>query len=75
MRTERMQGKDDVVRRMLADVDADVFVMADGDSTYGARSAPAMIALLAGENLDMVVGARKSELKHAHRRRFGNRMW
>jgi len=51
--------------------------MADGDSTYDAGSAPAMIALLASENLDSVVGAGKSGLEQAHRRgrRFGNRMW
>ena len=82
VRTERMHGKGHVVRQMLADVDADIYVMADlsrptAISTYDAGSAPATIALLAGENLDMAVGARKSELEQAHRRgrRFGNRMW
>lgn len=76
VRTERMQGKGHVVRRMLADVDADVYVMADGDATYDAPSARTMIDLLVDENLDMVVGARKSEIEEAYRRghRFGNAM-
>jgi hypothetical protein len=76
VRTERMQGKGHVVRRMLADIEADVYVMADGDATYDAASAPAMIELLIGDNLDMVVGARKSEVEEAYRRghRFGNWM-
>ena len=56
VRTERVQGKGAVVRRMFADVDADVYVMADGDATYDAASAPAMVARLVDEQLDMVVG-------------------
>ena len=74
VRTERMQGKGHVVRRMFADVEADVYVMADGDATYDAAAAPAMIAQLVDENLDMVVGARESEVKAAYRRghRLGN---
>jgi glycosyltransferase involved in cell wall biosynthesis len=55
---EPMQGKGNVVRRMFADIDADVYVMADGDQTYDAVGAPAMIAKLVQENLDMVVGTR-----------------
>ena len=76
VRTERMQGKGNVVRRMFADVDADIYVMADGDATYEAAAAPAMIAQLIDEQLDMVVGARKSEVDAAYRRghRFGNRL-
>ena len=50
---------------MLADVDADIYVMADGDATYDAASARTMIDLLMAENLDMVVGARKSEIEEA----------
>ena len=46
VRTERQQGKGHVVRRMFADVDADVYVMADGDLTYDPRAAPAMVDLL-----------------------------
>ncbi len=74
VRTERMQGKGNVVRRMFADVEADVYIMADGDATYEAAAAPAMIAQLVSEQLDMVVGARRSEVEAAYRRghRFGN---
>jgi glycosyltransferase involved in cell wall biosynthesis len=76
VRTERMQGKGNVVRRMFADVDADVYVIADGDATYEAVAAPAMVAQLIDEQLDMVVGARRSEVDAAYRRghRFGNRL-
>jgi glycosyltransferase involved in cell wall biosynthesis len=76
VRTERMQGKGNVVRRMFADIDADVYVMADGDATYEAAAAPALVARLIDEQLDMVVGARKSEIEQAYRRghRFGNAM-
>ena len=55
---ETHQGKGNVVRRMFADVDADVIVLVDGDATYDAPSAGAMIARLFAERLDMVVGAR-----------------
>ena len=74
VRTERVQGKGAVVRRMFADVDADVYVMADGDATYDAAFAPAMVARLVDEQLDMVVGARVSQAQAAYRRghRFGN---
>src|SRR3546814_10979656 len=51
VRTERMQGKGHVVRRMFADVDADIYVMADGDATYDAASAPMLIARLRDEQL------------------------
>ncbi len=76
VRTERMQGKGNVVRRMFADIDADVYVMADGDATYEAAAAPTLIARLVVEKLDMVVGARKSEIDDAYRRghRLGNKM-
>jgi len=76
VRTERMQGKGNVVRRMFADIDADVYVMADGDATYEAAAAPTLIARLVDEKLDMVVGARKSEIDDAYRRghRLGNKM-
>jgi len=76
VRSERMQGKGHVVRRMFADVDADIYVMADGDATYDAASAPALIARLIDEQLDMVVGARVGEAVEAYRRghRLGNRM-
>ena len=76
VRTERMQGKGHVVRRMFADVDADIYVMADGDATYEAAAAPRLIALLRDEQLDMVVGARKSEVEAAYRpgHRLGNKL-
>jgi glycosyltransferase involved in cell wall biosynthesis len=75
VRTERMQGKGNVVRRMFADVDADIYVMADGDATYDPASAPAMVARLAEEGLDMVVGTRVHEAAEAYRRGhvLGNR--
>jgi glycosyltransferase involved in cell wall biosynthesis len=75
VRTERQQGKGNVVRRMFADVDADVYVMADGDLTYDPKAAPAMVDLLLAEQLDMVVGTRRHEEKEAYRRghALGNR--
>jgi len=74
VRSVRQQGKGHVVRRMFADVEADIYVMADGDSTYEAAAAPALIAAMLDENFDMVVGARKSEVEAAYRRghRLGN---
>jgi glycosyltransferase involved in cell wall biosynthesis len=77
VRQERQQGKGHVVRRMFADVDADIYVMADGDATYDAAAAPLLIAKLLDEQLDMVVGARKSEIEEAYRRghRLGNRLF
>lgn len=59
VRCEPMQGKGHVVRRMFADVEADIYVLADGDGTYDASIAPRMIDLLKNENLDMVVGTRE----------------
>ncbi len=67
VRSERQQGKGNVVRRMFADVDADVYVMADGDLTYDPKAAPAMVAMLLGEQLDMVVGTRQHEAVDAYR--------
>ena len=74
VRRETMQGKGNVVRRMFADVEADVYVMADGDATYDAGAAPEMIRQLTDGQLDMVVGARASEVEAAYRRghRMGN---
>jgi len=67
VRTERQQGKGHVVRRMFADIDADVYIMADGDLTYDPKAAPAMVEMLLAEELDMVVGTRKHEEKTAYR--------
>ena len=77
VRSERQQGKGHVVRRMFADVDADVYVMADGDLTYDPKAAPAMVDLLLGEQLDMVVGTRRHEEREAYRRghALGNRLF
>jgi len=72
VRRERHQGKGNVVRRMFADIDADL----DGDATYDAASARAMIARLTEERLDMVVGARVGQDEAAYRlgHRTGNRL-
>jgi glycosyltransferase involved in cell wall biosynthesis len=77
VRSERMQGKGNVVRRMFADIDADIYVMADGDATYDAGAAPELVRRLIDEQLDMVVGARTSEVEEAYRRghRLGNRLF
>jgi glycosyltransferase involved in cell wall biosynthesis len=77
VRHERLQGKGNVVRRMLADIDADIYIMADGDLTYDATAAGRMIDLLVSQNLDMVVGTRIADEDEAFRmgHRFGNRMF
>ena len=77
VRTERQQGKGHVVRRMFADVDADVYVMADGDLTYDPKAAPEMVRMLVDDELDMVVGTRQHEAKEAYRggHVIGNRLF
>ena len=72
----RHQGKGFVVRRMFTDVEADVYVLADGDATYDARSAPRMVERLLAERLDMVVGIRVDSEQAAYRagHRTGNRL-
>ncbi len=77
VRSERMQGKGHVVRRMFADVDADVYLMADGDLTYDPAAAPEMVRLLLDDQLDMVVGTRQHDAKDAYRggHVFGNRVF
>lgn len=74
VRTERLQGKGHVVRRMLADIEADVYVLVDGDDTYDAAAAPEMIRLLLEERLDMVTGTRVTDAVAAYRpgHRLGN---
>jgi glycosyltransferase involved in cell wall biosynthesis len=77
VRREPLQGKGNVVRRMFADIDADIYVMVDGDGTYDAASAPRMIDLLLTESLDMVVGSRlNTGTSEAFRagHHFGNRL-
>lgn len=70
------QGKGNVVRRMFADVQADLYVLVDGDATYHAQSAPLLLARMLDEELDMVVACRESDEKAAYRlgHRFGNRL-
>ena len=77
VRTESQQGKGCVVRRMFADVEADVYVMADGDLTYEPSSAPEMVRQLVDENLDMVVGTRRHDATDAYRggHVLGNRLF
>jgi len=77
VRTEKQQGKGHVVRRMFADIDADVYVMADGDLTYDPAASPAMVDMLLAEQLDMVVGTRRHEAKDAYRggHVLGNRIF
>ena len=74
VRRETHQGKGNVVRRMFADVDADIYVLVDGDATYDASSAPAMINDLIENHRDMVVAARVDREDAAYRRghRTGN---
>src|SRR5215468_8916025 len=76
VRRETHQGKGNVVRRMFADVDADIYVLVDGDATYDAPSARAMIARLVDDRLDMVVAARVDRDAAAYRpgHRTGNRL-
>jgi glycosyltransferase involved in cell wall biosynthesis len=76
VRRETYQGKGHVVRRMFNDIEADVYVLVDGDATYDAASAPAMVDKLVEERLDMVVAARVDREEAAYRRghRTGNRV-
>jgi len=76
VRRETRQGKGHVVRRMFNDVEADIYVLVDGDATYDAPSAPAMISKLVEEQLDMVVATRVESEQMAYRRghRAGNRL-
>jgi glycosyltransferase involved in cell wall biosynthesis len=74
VRSETRQGKGNVVRRMFADIDADIYVLVDGDATYEAEAAPRMVRRAVEENLDFINGARVSASVEAYRRghRFGN---
>jgi glycosyltransferase involved in cell wall biosynthesis len=77
VRREPFQGKGNVVRRMFADIDADVYVMADGDMTYDPTAAPHLVERLVDGQLDMVVGSRVETAQAAYRRghRLGNRVF
>ena len=71
---EPRQGKGNVVRRMFADIDVDIYLMIDGDGTYDTGYAPEMIDTLISEKLDMVVAVRIEQTDTAHRsgHKFGN---
>jgi glycosyltransferase involved in cell wall biosynthesis len=75
-RIEPLRGKGNVVRRMFADIEADVFVLVDGDDTYDAGVAARLVETLLRDCLDMVNGARQSTVQDAYRRghRVGNRV-
>ena len=76
VRHEPLQGKGNVMRRMFSDVEADVYVLVDGDDTYHAPSAPQMIQKLWAEQLDMVNGQRVTDIAAAYRpgHRLGNKV-
>lgn len=76
VRRESLQGKGYVVRRMFADIEADFYVLADGDATYDAAAAPALLARAVADRLDMVNAARMTEERAAYRpgHRLGNRV-
>jgi glycosyltransferase involved in cell wall biosynthesis len=76
VRQERRQGKGNVVRRMFADIEADAYVLVDGDGTYDPTDAPTMIRMLANQQLDMVTGVRVDTSRESYRRghRLGNRV-
>jgi glycosyltransferase involved in cell wall biosynthesis len=72
VRKVRYQGKGNVIRRMFADVDADVYVLVDGDDTYNAQQVPEFIDQMLAEGADMVVGVRKTAEQEAYR--FGHQL-
>lgn len=74
--SETMQGKGNVVRRMFADIEADVYIMVDGDDTYDAEAAPELVSILLDQRLDMVSARRVGEEENAYRagHRFGNKL-
>ena len=76
VRREPRRGKGNVVRRMFQDIEADIYVMVDGDDTYEAKVAPQLVERLVNENLDMVVGRRVETHQAAYRmgHRLGNRV-
>jgi glycosyltransferase involved in cell wall biosynthesis len=76
VRSETLQGKGNVVRRMFADIEAEVYVLVDGDGTYDASSATRLVETLLANSLDMVNGARVATTDQAYRRghAFGNKL-
>jgi len=77
VRAEPKQGKGHVVRRMFSDIEADIYLMVDGDETYDASVAPEMVRRLEAENLDMIIAARKENTGEAYRfaHKFGNQLF
>ena len=77
VRHEPWPGKGNVVRRMFADIDTDIYLMADGDGTYDVKAAPALVKRMIDAHLDMVVGTRRNVYDDAHRfgHGFGNRLF
>ncbi|EAM47992.1 glycosyltransferase family 2 protein [Crocosphaera watsonii] len=73
VRYEPQPGKGNVVRRMFADIDADIYILVDGDNTYEAEAIPELINKLLTYNLDMVVGARRSAAEDKQAYRLGHR--
>lgn len=73
----RDRGKGNVVRRMFADVNADIYIMVDGDSTYSACDAPKMVEIIENDCVDMVVAARKEQTKKAYKEghKIGNKLF
>jgi glycosyltransferase involved in cell wall biosynthesis len=76
VRRETRRGKGNVVRRMFQDIEADIYIMVDGDDTYDASVAPQLVDKLVSENLDMLVGKRIETHEAAYRagHRLGNRV-
>lgn len=78
VRSEKYQGKGNVMRRMFSDIEADIYILVDGDSTYHAASSPAMIDKLLTEQLDMVVGSRltahEGDASFRRGHQFGNHL-
>lgn len=74
VRSVNLPGKGNVLRRMFADIEADVYVLVDGDDTYEAAAAPKMVSKLLVDGIDMIVGTRTTEERTAYRfgHRFGN---
>ncbi len=76
VRHEARQGKGHVVRRMFSDIDADIYLMVDGDDTYDATAATTMAELMIGEGLDLVNGVRIADSSTAYRpgHKLGNKL-
>ncbi len=74
---EPRRGKGNVVRRMFAEIDADVYLMVDGDGTYDPSAAPDLVSLVYNDRVDMAIGARRNVTQNAHRagHAFGNRLF